>query len=133
MHTRRPPLAAGGRTSWGRESLDEPRSPSPRAHGYGGSSKAALNSSLRSSNASAILSPRTSPSKVGSALWGRDTPLAQKGKLPFGAAVGSTWVCAVCLFTDNPHTANQCTVCDCPNYNKRKVSQSQLFLFYVHV
>jgi hypothetical protein len=65
--------------------------------------------------------PRSPPAKVGSIMWGSDTPLAQKGDIPRLAGATSKWVCSVCYFTENQDEAQSCEVCDSPNYNNNKV------------
>lgn len=62
--------------------------------------------------------PRTSPSKVGSRMWGSSTPLNKKGKAP--AVNGDRWCCPVCLYVENPADIDNCVVCDSPNYALRK-------------
>lgn len=75
--------------------------------------------SPRSSFQRTIPVPKSSPSKVGSKMWGSDTPLAKKGKV---VNVGEgNWCCAVCLYTENSLQASTCAVCDSPNYTIRKV------------
>jgi hypothetical protein len=64
--------------------------------------------------------PRTSPSKMGTKVWGNETPLAKKGKLPI-LEDDNKWCCAVCLYVENPLTAEKCLVCDSVNYANRKV------------
>lgn len=70
-----------------------------------------------------ISAPRSPPSKVGSVMWGNDTPLAHKGLAPTHARE-SHWVCGVCYFTENHQSAKKCEVCDSPNYNAQKVCYS---------
>lgn len=82
--------------------------------------------SPRSSFQRTIPVPKSSPSKVGSKMWGSDTPLAKKGKV---VNVGEgNWCCAVCLYTENTTQASACAVCDSPNYTIRKVI---LFIFAI--
>ena len=51
-------------------------------------------------------------------MWGSHTPLAKKGKaLEMG---DGHWCCAVCLYVENPSSAQTCAVCDSPNYTIRK-------------
>ncbi len=59
----------------------------------------------------------TSPSKVGSKMWGSHTSLDLKGVTPRVNA--GLWCCAVCLYTENDVSGDKCTICDSPNYNKR--------------
>jgi hypothetical protein len=73
-------------------------------------------SSLRRS----IPAQRTSPGRVGSRMWGSQTPLSQKGNAL--KVAGDKWCCAVCLYIENPASASNCAVCDSPNYTVRKVS-----------
>lgn len=75
--------------------------------------------SPRSSYQRSIAHPSTSPSKVGSKMWGSHTPLARKGNV-LNAGEGN-WCCAVCLYVENPTTSQTCAVCDSPNYTIRKV------------
>jgi Ca2+-binding EF-hand superfamily protein len=84
--------------------------------------------SPRSSYQRSIAHPSTSPSKVGSKMWGSHTPLAKKGNV-LNAGDGN-WCCAVCLYVENPLSAQTCAVCDSPNYTIRKV---QLALFGLQV
>ncbi len=81
-----------------------------------------LSSSSSSSSAAAMTSNRgsASPSKVGSVIWGRDTPLDLKGSVPF--IDDATWCCAVCLYAENHVDDVKCGVCDSPNYAVKKVS-----------
>ena len=60
-----------------------------------------------------------SPSKVGSAMWGKNTPMHMKGK-PLKLHE-DMWCCAVCLYMDNPVHSPKCAVCESPNYGERKV------------
>lgn len=69
---------------------------------------------------SPILAPRTSPSRVGTKMWGHDTPMKQKGRTP--RVDSEKWCCGVCLYVENPNTAKNCLVCDSPNYSASKVS-----------
>ena len=64
--------------------------------------------------------PRSPPSKVGAAMWGSDTPLANKGQPP-RIDDGKKWCCAVCYYTENSNNSAQCELCDSQNYNKNKV------------
>lgn len=66
-----------------------------------------------------IPEPSMSPSKMGSIMWGKDTPMVSKGKVP-AARHGDTWCCAVCMYVENPTSASVCQVCDSPNYTIRK-------------
>ena len=67
------------------------------------------------------IAPRSPPGKVGAVMWGSDTPLANKGQPP-RIDKGEKWCCAVCYYTENKSTAQQCEVCDSQNYTKNKVS-----------
>jgi hypothetical protein len=68
---------------------------------------------------SSFKEPRSSPSKVGSFMWGSHTPLPSKGRAPF---VGDDcWCCSVCLYTENPSNAKVCVICASPNYAVLKV------------
>lgn len=63
-----------------------------------------------------------SPSRIGSKMWGSNTPLAKKGRAP---RVGDDrWCCTVCMYMENPSHAKTCGVCDSPNYAVRKVIES---------
>jgi Ca2+-binding EF-hand superfamily protein len=73
--------------------------------------------SSRDGSNSSFNAPRTSPSKMGSKIWGSQTPLAKKGAVP---QMHNRWCCAVCLYTENPAEVENCTVCDSPNYAQRK-------------
>eukprot|EP01035_Chromulina_nebulosa_P017447 gene17447-22999_t len=81
-------------------------------------------SANRSNNMSQSLTyPRnrnrdSSPSKIGSRVWGTSTSIENKGIIP--KINDNTWVCAVCYFIDNPKSSNACTVCDAPNYSVMK-------------
>jgi hypothetical protein len=70
---------------------------------------------------SAIRDPRASPSRVGTIMWGNDTPLSEKGKLPRADSTSDRWCCAVCMYTENPRGTVKCGVCDSMNYATRKV------------
>jgi len=73
--------------------------------------------------------PRSPPGKVGSIMWGSDTPLAQKGDTPHLAGTSEKWVCSVCYFTENQKDSQQCEVCESPNYNNNKVRASCVPLY----
>ena len=61
--------------------------------------------------------PRSPPAKVGAAMWGGNTPLAEKGQ---PLEVDRThWCCPVCYYTENPSSADTCELCECPNTAKR--------------
>lgn len=85
----------------------------------GGSSSPRGRSQIRSD---AMVRCSTSPSKMGSIMWGAETPLNRKGLVPFSVTSGanSTWCCAVCLYVENPISASQCQVCDSVDYTKDK-------------
>ena len=84
--------------------------------------------SPRSSYQRTLSIPKSSPSKVGSKMWGSDTPLARKGKV---VSVGEDlWCCAVCLYVENSIHSQTCAVCDSPNYTVRKVRSAALYLLY---
>jgi hypothetical protein len=86
--------------------------------------------SPRSSYQRTLPIPKSSPSKVGSKMWGSDTPLAKKGKV---LNVGDGhWCCAVCLYTENALNAQTCAVCDSPNYTIRKVTFFNTRLSLMH-
>eukprot|EP01036_Dinobryon_divergens_P023157 gene23157-31476_t len=62
--------------------------------------------------------PPISPSKAGSKMWGNRTPLSKKGH---ALKVDSNkWCCTVCMYVENPKDAQNCIVCDSPNYNANK-------------
>jgi hypothetical protein len=84
-------------------------------------------SPLRST--SPIAAPRSPPSKVGTIMWGSDTPLSHKGVAPSHGAQ-SHWVCGVCYFTENSNTSKKCEVCDSPDYSSQKVKK---YTIYIHV
>ncbi|RYH20832.1 hypothetical protein EON65_22380 [archaeon] len=70
---------------------------------------------------SSLQIPRTSPSKVGSKMWGSQTPMARKGEtLHVGR---SKWCCPVCLYIENAISSEFCAVCDSPNYAVNKVGK----------
>lgn len=73
-----------------------------------------------SSTTASISASRASPSKVGSRVWGNDTPLAKKGDVNQVNLDNHHWCCAVCLYVDNPSNKDKCLVCDSPNYAMRK-------------
>jgi hypothetical protein len=73
----------------------------------------------RQSQSQQFLAPKTSPSRVGTLLWGSHTPLSRKGEVPF--IDEHTWCCAVCLYSENPSSAGQCVICDSVNHNTRQV------------
>lgn len=75
---------------------------------------------------SSLQAARTSPSKVGSRMWGSQTPLARKGEVLHVA--GNKWCCPVCLYVENPFSAEFCMVCDSPNYSVSKVSSLPVFV-----
>lgn len=114
----RPPLsvsrysAAESRQSWNRESWDDQGDRSPVRN----SKARSLYPESPSRNTPVM--PRTSPSKVGSIIWGRDMPISQKGRIP--KMDDGNWVCAVCLYVENPLGSSTCNVCDSPNYTARK-------------
>jgi len=65
-----------------------------------------------------VKAPPISPSKAGSKMWGTRTPLSKKGH---ALKVDSNkWCCTVCLYVENPIEAENCIVCDSPNYNSNK-------------
>ena len=65
--------------------------------------------------------PHASPSKVGSKLWGSQTPLSKKGMIENRNP--EKWCCAVCLYVENPKDVPACLVCDAPNYTTKKEYQ----------
>jgi hypothetical protein len=90
------------------------------------------NSNLNTSRISTMELPRSSPSKIGSKMWGTDTPLNKKGESLW--VDHNKWCCAVCLYCENLNNVLNCVVCDSPNYNLRKVfffffEQFIIFLF----
>ena len=70
----------------------------------------------RDSRADSPKPPQTSPSKVGTKMWGSATSLDYKGVTPKVGA--NLWCCAVCLYSDNQADADKCVICDSQNYNK---------------
>jgi uncharacterized paraquat-inducible protein A len=83
--------------------------------------------SRNSRDRDAIQVPRTSPSKVGTKIWGNETPLSKKGRLPI-VDDDNKWCCAVCLYVENPISAERCLVCESPNYSMRKVGNDLFFV-----
>ena len=71
-------------------------------------------------------SSRISPSKVGSKMWGNDTPLNKKGA-PLWVD-NNKWCCGVCLYVENPNSAKKCLVCESPNYSISKVTKKELLI-----
>ena len=61
--------------------------------------------------------PRTSPSKVGSKMWGSSTSLDLKGQTP--KIDSGLWTCPVCLYVENSSRSEKCLICNTPNYNNR--------------
>jgi Ca2+-binding EF-hand superfamily protein len=125
----RPPLGRmpSHSTQWyrgQRESLDNsPRSPSKPYVGRSGymyNSEENYPTSLTRNLSPTRGRGSTSPSRVGSLMWGTDTPLDKKGKIPSSHTTGNNWCCAVCLYVENPSNAEQCSVCDSPNYTRNK-------------
>ena len=69
--------------------------------------------------------PTLAQSRVGTIMWGNESPLADKGKLPrssWGDPESDRWCCAVCMYTENLRNATKCGVCDSVNYTIKKVS-----------
>ena len=119
----RPPLSAtsnrynnNGTTSWDNDYT--PTSPTRRSNNNARFSSYDASSPLRDNRASSPMLPRTSPSKVGTVVWGRDIPISQKGRIP--KLDDGNWCCAVCLYIENPISSKTCGVCDTPNYTLRK-------------
>eukprot|EP01035_Chromulina_nebulosa_P023801 gene23801-30876_t len=57
-------------------------------------------------------------------MWGNRTPLSKKGhalKVDI-----NKWCCTVCMYVENPKDAQNCIVCDSPNYNANKASITKL-------
>jgi len=65
----------------------------------------------------ALLPASSSPSRVGSKMWGSHTSLDLKGVAP--RVEPGLWVCAVCLYTENHNSQDKCNICDSANYAKR--------------
>ena len=113
----RPPKASDSR-DFGRSA----RTPSNR---YGsasyGSTENLRNSSsyTRGGNSpkGSLLPASSSPSRVGSKMWGSHTSLDLKGVAP--RVEPGLWVCAVCLYTENGSSQDTCSICDSANYAKR--------------
>jgi hypothetical protein len=102
-------------TSFGNSSQESPRygNTSPGRHRHSGE-----NRSSAGNLGGTFHAPRSPPSKVGSVMWGSDTPLRSKGhEIQMDA---SCWVCSVCYFTENPIKAKSCEICQSPNYNVQK-------------
>ena len=90
--------------------FDRSLSPIPRA----------ATSPTRGGRGGGIPEPSMSPTKMGAIMWGKDTPLVGKGKVPSRGGRADTWCCAVCMYVENPLSAGICQVCDSPNYTVRK-------------
>lgn len=115
--------------SWDRSSRDSSRSLSGRDRPHGiadespkyGSGYGSPGRNPRHSDGElggTFHAPRSPPSKVGSVMWGSDTPLRSKGHEVHMDS--SSWVCSVCYFTENPMKAKACEICQSPNYNVQK-------------
>jgi hypothetical protein len=81
--------------------------------------RSAPNSPGKRPSSPTIQAPRTSPSKIGTKMWGHETPIPQKGRSV--RVDDEKWCCKVCLYVENPNSAMNCLVCDSPNYDARKV------------
>jgi hypothetical protein len=118
----RPPLSAtSNRYNSNSASWDNdygPTSPTRRSNSNGRFSSYDASSPLRNDRSASPMLPRTSPSKVGTVVWGRDIPISQKGRIP--KLDDGNWCCAVCLYIENPISSKACGVCDTPNYTLRK-------------
>ena len=88
-----------GRDVYGSSRFDRSLSPIRSAH-------SPTRGGVRSSGG--IQEPSMSPTKMGALMWGKDTPLVGKGKVPNRGA--DTWCCAVCMYVENPHTMSVCQV-----------------------
>lgn len=119
------------RRSAGHSGLSAPNTPRSSYDRYGGGmmSPGRGRSSSLSNSKDLIQVPRTSPSKVGTKIWGNETPLAKKGRIPT-TGDDSKWCCAVCLYVENPLSAERCLVCDSPNYSLQKVKTGLLLFFF---
>ena len=116
----RPPASTrygAERSSWTRDSWDRDGDTSPK-RSYSRSLYPESPSASYSRKDTPLARRSSSPSKVGTAVWGSAVPLAQKGRLP--RLEDGRWCCAVCLYVENSHSAKVCGVCDSPNYNSRK-------------
>lgn len=71
------------------------------------------------SSTSKLETPRSPPGKVGSSMWGSQTPLGKKGKPPRPG--DGKWVCAVCYYTENSESSSTCDVCASANHHHDKV------------
>lgn len=94
------------RDSWDLDTRESSRSPERARDVY------------HASGRSSPVPPRTSPSKIGSRMWGSSTSLEEKGRPP--KMDDGMWCCVVCLYTENVAAATKCTICDSVNYVKRK-------------
>jgi Ca2+-binding EF-hand superfamily protein len=83
----------------------------------GGGNTMRYSTPTRSSRDGSFNASKTSPSKIGSKIWGNNTLLAKKGTVP---QMHNRWCCVVCLYTENPAEVENCVVCDSPNYSQRK-------------
>ena len=91
--------------------------PYRRSNHYTSTSRPPISNSTTTLHASP---PRISPSRIGSMMWGKKVPLSKKGVVP--TIDKQTWCCAVCMYMENPTGYSNCSICDSPNYNERKVS-----------
>jgi hypothetical protein len=108
---------------YGSGPLSPPRVTDSAAFGRG-SQRFGNTSPVRGSYNNSLTASRASPSKVGSKMWGSHTPLNRKGEtLNVGR---EKWCCPVCLYIENPISADFCAVCDSPNYALNKVSNAAL-------
>jgi len=92
-----------------------------------------------------------SPSRVGAAMWGNETPMATKGRTVealddadylmdsgrggsdggASAANGGRWVCPVCYYTENDVDSKECEVCNSPNHLSQKVDRIACSVCYI--
>jgi len=60
---------------------------------------------------------------IGASVWGSNTPISKKGKLPSGIEEGGLengcWYCPVCFYMENPPSTSVCEICESSNPKKR--------------
>ena len=112
----RPP-SPGARSSYNTMNYNDPYR---RNNHYTSTSRPPVPNSTTNSTTLHASPPRISPSRIGSMMWGKKVPLSKKGVPP--TIDRQTWCCAVCMYMENPAGFPNCSICDSPNYNERKVS-----------
>ena len=112
--TLRPPKTTDSREFGRSLSL---RTPSNRYNTGSYGSAEDLRRSGRGLESPKVIPASTSPSRVGSKMWGSHTSLDMKGVTP--RVEMGLWCCAVCLYTENSNSQDKCNICDSANYAKR--------------